>query len=211
MGSADVSVIVPTYNSQKYIERTLRSIIKNKILMPNIEIVVINDGSTDHTGVILDKYKDDLKIINHKKNLGLPSALNTGILNSVGQFIVRVDSDDFVLPEYCHILSTFLRLNNTIDAIKCDYLLIDELQNVIKEINSEKEPIGCGIMFRREHLIEIGLYNPKQYLHEDKELVKRFERSYKIVRIPLALYKYFIHGENITIKAKKGQSIRPKS
>ena len=89
--------------------------------------------------------------------MGLPSALNTGIKQSSGQFIVRLDSDDFILPEYIFILSSFLKRNKKLDAVKCDYFVIDKMENITRYMNSEENPIGCGIMFRREHLIEIGL------------------------------------------------------
>ena len=109
--------------------------------------------------------------------MGLPSALNTGIIKSTGQFIVRLDSDDFVLENYCYLLSCFLKNNNNLDAVRCDYFLVDKLQNIVKRVNSEEIPIGCGIMFRREQLIDIGLYNPQKLLHEDKELQERFLKN----------------------------------
>ena len=96
--------------------------------------------------------------------------------------------------------SSFLKRNKKLDAVKCDYFVIDKMENITRYMNSEENPIGCGIMFRREHLIEIGLYNPEYRLNEDKELIKRFEKNYKIERLPIPLYKYYLHGDNMTIK-----------
>ena len=204
MNNLEVSLLIPVYNCQLYIERAIRSAIQNKYLTPGLEIVVIDDCSNDETPNILKKFKDEIKIFSHPKNLGLPSALNTGIKVSSGQFIVRLDSDDFILPEYVFILSSFLRRNKELDAVKCDYFIVDKMENITKYMNSEKNPIGCGIMFRREHLIDIGLYNPEYRLNEDKELIKRFEKKYKIERLPIPLYKYYLHGDNMTIKNKIG-------
>ena len=202
MNNLEVSLLIPVYNCQLYIERAIRSAIQNKYLTPGLEIVVIDDCSDDETPNILKKFKDEIKIVTHPKNLGLPSALNTGIKQSSGQFIIRLDSDDFILPEYIFILSSFLRRNKKLDAVKCDYYVIDKMENITRYMNSEENPIGCGIMFRREHLIEIGLYNPEYRLNEDKELIKRFEKNYKIERLPIPLYKYYLHGDNMTIKNK---------
>ena len=199
MNNFDVSLLIPVFNCELYIERAIRSALQNKLLSPNLEIVIVNDCSTDQTLSILKKFSRKVKIINHSKNLGLPSALNTGILQSSGQFIVRLDADDFILPEYTFILSSFLRRNKTLDAVKCDYYIIDKMENITTLENSEEKPIGCGIMFRREQLIDIGLYNPSYRLNEDKEIVERFTKKYKITRIPIPLYKYYFHGGNMTM------------
>lgn len=204
MKFSEVSIIIPVYNSELYIERSIRSAIKNRNLIPSLEIVVVNDGSTDLTSEILKKFEenDDIVLIEHKENMGLPSALNTGIVKSTGQFIIRLDSDDFVLENYCYLLSCFLKNNNNLDAVRCDYYLVDKLQNIVKRVNAEDKPIGCGIMFRREQLIDIGLYDPEKLLHEDKELEERFKKKYSISSLPIALYKYFIHGKNMTLLSK---------
>ena len=106
---------------------------ENKTLSNNLEIVVVDDCSTDQTSKILQKFSRKVKIVKHSKNLGLPSALNTGILESSGQFIVRLDADDFILPEYTFMLSTFLKRNKYIDAIKCDYYIVDRLENIVNQ------------------------------------------------------------------------------
>ena len=107
MNNFDISLLIPVFNCEQYVERAIRSALQNKILSQNLEIVVVDDCSTDQTPKILKKFARKVKIINHSKNLGLPSALNTGILESSGQFIVRLDADDFILPEYTFILSSF--------------------------------------------------------------------------------------------------------
>ena len=199
MDNFDISLLIPVFNCELYIERAIRSALQNKILSPNLEIVVIDDCSNDQTPKILQKFEKKIKLVRHKQNLGLPSALNTGILESSGQFIVRLDADDFILPEYTFLLGTFLKRNKHLDAVKCDYYIVDKMENITTLENSEERPIGCGIMFRREQLIDIGLYNPEYRLNEDKELVERFTMKYKITRVPVPLYKYYFHGENMTL------------
>ena len=84
------------------------------------------------------------------------------------------------------------------DAVACDYLLVDDKEEVIERKNCIKDPIGCGIMFKSSHLFEIGLYDEKFLLSEEKELRYRFEKKYKIHRLELPLYRYRRHERNIS-------------
>ena len=136
------------------------------------------------------------------KNFGLPKTLNTGIKKSKGQFIVRVDADDWVHPEYLNTLSLALKLNDHLDAIACDYFIVSENQEKIKLKNCEKDPIGCGIMFKTQQLIKIGVYDEKFLAREEEDLAKRFKEKFKISRLPIPLYQYRLHGKNMT-KNKK--------
>jgi len=93
-----VSVLVPVYNVEEYLERCLDSILVQKFT--NIEIICVNDGSTDNSAKILEKYrkKDSRIIIINKKNGGLPSARNAGLEAAKGEYISFVDSDDYIDP-----------------------------------------------------------------------------------------------------------------
>ena len=97
----------------------------------------------------------------------------------------------------------FISENPDYDAVSCDYLLVDDKEQTIKRVNCLKNPIGCGIMFKTNHLIEIGLYNEQFLLHEEKELRARFEKKYSISRVPLPLYRYRKHSSNMTNDKKK--------
>ncbi len=192
-----ISVIIPVYNSEKYIGRCLRSLFKQNINKKNFEIIVINDFSKDNSIAEIKKYKSsNLKIIHNKKNLGLPASLNVGIKQATGSLIVRVDSDDWVHDEFLNLMSTFLSLNKKIDAVACDYTLTDHKENPIIEKNCMKFPIGCGIMFRIQHLLEMGLYDEKFLYAEEEALRKKFLNAYNITRIPLSLYRYRQHKKN---------------
>lgn len=91
-----VSVIVPVYNVEKYLERCINSIIQQSY--NNLEIILIDDGSTDASGKICDEYKekDDRIIVIHKENGGLSDARNAGIKIFTGEYVTFIDSDDYV-------------------------------------------------------------------------------------------------------------------
>lgn len=199
MSDIKVSVIIPIFNREKYIGRCLRSLISQTFIKSKYEIIVINDGSTDDSQKIIKAFSGDVKIINHDKNKGLPSALNSGIKSANGKYIVRVDSDDYVNADYLKILYMFITHNlNTSHAFACDYFIVDDNENILERKNCIDFPIGCGIIFNIDNLKSIGLYNEKFLIHEEKELMQRFKRKFKIKRIELPLYRYRRHSKNMT-------------
>ena len=198
MSNILVSVIIPVFNRENYINKCIRSILDQSLHRDKYEIIVVDDGSIDGTNQILNKYDDRINIIRNNKNYGLPYSLNIGIKKSKGRFVIRLDSDDYVNREYLNILSLHLLLNDEIDAVSCDYIVVDEKDKIIRYDKFSKNPIGCCLMFRMEHLIKIGLYNEEYLINEDKELFKRFTRKFNIYNCPLPLYRYLMHSNNLT-------------
>jgi glycosyltransferase involved in cell wall biosynthesis len=192
-----VSVIIPVFNQEKYIGRCLRSILSQSFEESFYEVIVIDDGSSDYSIKILEAFSDKIKIIKHKKNLGLPSALNSGIKNARGKYIVRLDSDDYVNFDYLNILYLFIEYNN-FDAVGCDYYLVNDNEEILEKRNCLEYPIGCGIIFRVDQLIDIGMYDKNFLINEEVELRKRFEKKYSVERVPLPLYRYRQHLSNMT-------------
>jgi len=200
-----ISVIVPVFEGERFIGRCLRSLLHQTLNRDKYQIIVIDDGSSDRTSYALELFKEDIKIIKNKKNLGLPKSLNIGIASPAARnsnFIVRVDSDDYVNTHFLEVLSEYLIQNEEagdyVDAAACDYLLIDDQEKTFLRKNCLIDPIGCGIMFRTHHYKEIGLYDENFLRNEDKELRVRFEKKFKIHRIKMPLYRYRKHRHNIT-------------
>ena len=202
-----VSVLVPVHNQEKYIGRCLRSLLAQNYPRDAFEIIVIDDGSHDRTPYALELFRDDIRLIRNKANVGLPVSLNRGIHASNAPYVVRVDSDDYVNAHFLELLQMFLELNHYMDAVACDYLLVEDrlvdgCERVIARKNCLDNPIACGIMFRTEQLIDVGLYDESFLLHEERDLRFRFLKKYKIHRIELPLYRYRRHGDNITKDAE---------
>jgi len=200
----NVSLIIPFYNDFRTVDiiisKALNFLKKNA---NKFEIIVINDGSKDDTKKILTPFLGDIIYLENKKNKGLPFSLNTGIKKAKGRFIVRVDSDDWVHAEYINILFHHLSLNNNLDAVSCDYILVNNFQEQIKHVSWKKEPIGCGIMFRIENLIKIGLYDERFLSKEDEDLLIRFQKKFKVTNLEIPLYKYRQHNNNMTKNKKR--------
>ena len=205
-----ISVIMAVHDEERFIGRAIRSVLNQSIPRHQYEVIVVNDASTDRTPFALELFSDALRIINNETQLGLPGSLNRGIRAALGKFIVRVDGDDYVSSGYLDLLRMFLEYNNYMDAVACDYLLMDDEENAIMRMNCMEEPIGCGIMFRAAHLVDIGLYDEGFLLHEDQDLRLRFLKKYTIHRLELPLYRYRRHENNMTNHHSASDQFREK-
>jgi glycosyltransferase involved in cell wall biosynthesis len=203
--SPDISVIVCTYNHGKWIERCLRSLYHQEyVKQEEYEIILINDKSVDFTQKVLKNLKrDNLRIFSNKKNLGLSNSINKAIKLSLGRYVVRVDSDDYVARNFLYLTKLFLNLNREFQAVAVDYYKVDDNEIFISKNNCMKEQIACGVMFRKECLFDIGLYNPNFKMREGHELRKRFEKKHLIGHLNFPLYKYRFHKNNRTKNLKK--------
>ena len=193
-----ISVIITAHNEERFIGRCLRSIINQTLRTLDYEVIVVNDASTDKTGYALELFGNSVTVINNETNLGLPASINRGVKFASGHYIVRLDADDYVNVNYLKFLSFFLDSNEEYDAVACDYILVDDSEKVLERCDASQKPIGCGIMFKREHLLDLGLYDESFWVHEDKDLRLRFEKVYKVGHLNLPLYRYRKHAKNMT-------------
>ena len=193
-----ISVIIPVFNQERFIGRCIRSILDQSLPLSEYEIIVIDDCSQDDTLKIISKYIDSINLIKQKVNKGLPTALNSGIKAANGRFIIRLDSDDYVHFEYLNILSLYLKMNSEVDAVSCDYFEVNNKEEILNRYSQDLNPLGCAVMFRIEHLIDIGLYKESQLWNEEKELLNRFLEKYSITHLNLPLYRYRKHDGNMT-------------
>ena len=99
-----VSVIIPIYNVSQYLEKCISSVIRQTY--DRLQIILVNDGSTDHSGLICDRYKKMDKRIHviHKQNEGLVQARKTGLALAEGEYICYVDGDDWIEPDMIECL-----------------------------------------------------------------------------------------------------------
>ena len=193
-----VSIIVTCYNRQQFIGRAVRSALTQSFPATDYEVVVVDDGSTDSSRKIIEDFGDKIVPVFHDQNLGLPAARNTGIRRALGQYVVHLDSDDYIHDELIHIEAMHLGMNPEWGAVECDYYEVDDRERHLRRGDALSAPIACGIMFRKDRLIEIGLYDEDMLLCEDEELRQRFESKYTIGHVSLPLYRYTRHQHNMT-------------
>lgn len=130
-----ISIIIPVYNVEKYLDRCIKSVINQTY--KNLEIILIDDGSSDKSGDICDKYsKIDSRIISiHQENMGLSGARNTGLDVATGAFVGFVDSDDWIAPNMYELLINTAEQYNT-DIVSSKYVLVTNENEYINNKNS---------------------------------------------------------------------------
>jgi glycosyltransferase involved in cell wall biosynthesis len=197
-----VSILMPVYNAEKYIEIALNSIINQSL--KNIEIIAINDASTDGSLDILKKYNDKrLIILENNNNLGVVETLNRGMAIAKGKYLARMDADDI---SNSHRLEKQLNyLESTNAAIcGCNYEVIDINNATIKVLQMpiEKDEItvclantvpfaGGSVMMRSDFLKEFKLkYGPGKFAEDYDLWIKIYEAGGIFININEVLYKY---------------------
>lgn len=217
-GNELVSVIVPVFNTEKYLRECLDSL-KNQSYS-NLEVIMVNDGSTDHSPEICKEYcrADKRFILIEQDNSGLGMARNSGLARATGQYVCFVDSDDFVHEKYVEILYENL-LNYHVDISMCGYLKFQEGESVagnIVNICHKKSklqllydvtttgPDNCSekVVISWNKLIPMKIMKQLRFLnklHEDEFMIN--ELLLKIsdaVCTNAALYFYRQHSNSIT-------------
>lgn len=215
-----ISVIVPIYNVEDYLIRCVESIIHQTY--NNLEIILIDDGSTDCCGKICDDYKEKdnrIKVI-HKSNGGLSEARNVGLDNMTGTYVTCIDSDDFVSPFYISNLYTALCENHSDMASSwfVEYYDGDVIPNAQQLVGNQQEVLVREGYFKRllyQDGVEISawgklyrsdFFNDVRYpvgkLYEDVPTTYLLvDKAEKIAVIPNVDYYYF-QRENSIAQAK---------
>lgn len=218
-----VSVIIPAYNHELYIEEALQSVVNQTY--SNIELIVINDGSKDRTAEIIEKFIQSNKNANiqfiNKQNEGVCKTLNKGLEIATGEYIALLASDDVWLTDRVTIQlefmennknvgmvfsdAWFLRFNNKTDIKWSDYKpgINRYFKNGIQNTDMYRllltQPVipALTVMLRKHVLNEIGFFD-ENLVYEDDDMWLRIAQQYPIgyVNIPLALYR--LHSSNIS-------------
>ena len=211
-----ISVIVPVYNVQAYLDRCMNSLVGQTYR--NLEIILVDDGSTDDSGIMCDRWagKDDRIRVIHRKNNGLSQARNTGLDAARGEFITFVDSDDIVSPHLCQVLYDSIRECAEIAICDAEHIFPDKpfefsvsreqqiltAEMAICQMWYQKGflPSAWGKLYRRE------LFEGKRFtvdrLFEDIDIMHEvFHGADIIVYNRSRLYGYVHRAGSITTKA----------
>lgn len=197
MNSVLVSVVVLARNEQVHLERCLRSL-QSQTTDFSFEIVIVDDASSDETPSIIRRfsnYETGVQVVTNSTQLGIGESANRGLVVSRGRYVVRVDGDDFVSRHFIDFLCV-TAMGNEVSAVRSDYQLVNENGSLLQRVDASKFPIACGILYEKDVLIDVGLYDKTLKIGEDIELENRFSQRHRIFHLPVALYRYRQHGEN---------------
>jgi glycosyltransferase involved in cell wall biosynthesis len=164
------------------------------------EIIVVDDCSSDDSREILEIFRPRIRDLLLDRNLGLAGASNAGMKQAQGRYVVRVDSDDYVHPDFLKIiLLGFDFFGKDCEAIAVDYLSVSPEGETIGYGSSAIAPIACGIGFKLDAIEQIGYYNPSLRLNEEVDLRQRFlDEGFVFKHINLPLYRYVRHESSLT-------------
>ena len=214
-----VSIIVPIYNSEQYLEKCLDSLIKQTL--GEIEIILVDDASTDKSNQIIkvyqEKYPNMIRALYQTENAGQGVARNIGLDAAIGDYIMFVDSDDYVEHTICEKLY-LIALKHQSDIVCCEYYETDCLRireispyssQVMGDLNEEKRSLlisvhavgPCAKLVRRQLLIENKLYFPEGMKYEDLATIPLWwVYAQRIDEVKEPLYHYIRHEASTTIK-----------
>lgn len=203
-----ISIIVPVYNMEKYLKKCLNSLVKQTY--KNIEIICVNDGSTDNSSKILENYQNKypklIKVIN-KKNGGLSDARNAGIKKAKGDYIGFVDSDDWVELDMFEKMYSYAK-EKKLDVVVCDTIMEFKENNYVLKSNlgySTEDirnyilsyPMACTRLIKKE-LFTKDYHFTKGILYEDLCLTPTFVvQTNNIGFLEEPLYHYFQRDNSI--------------
>ena len=211
-----VSVIIPTYNREKYVKKCLDSIINQTL--QEIEIIVVDDGSTDNTKKVIDTYKDKRVKYIKKENTGIGDTRNRGIKEAKGEYISFVDIDDYIdktMLEKCYNKAK----HDDLDIVICDYVEVNENTNKKRYFNllrfditslkdcpkiiTETNLGPCNKIIKRDLLKNISF--PTDIKYEDMCLVLRvLKKAKKIGKVNEYLSYFTKHlSSETTIRDEK--------
>lgn len=203
-----ISILMPVYNCALYLAEAIESILNQTFT--DFELIVLDDGSTDDSAEIAKSFTDS-RIVYHcnEKNIGLANNLNVGLRMARGRYIARMDGDDISLPERLQTQYDFLESHRDIDLCSCGLQMFGT-ENTVWVRESNPEAVKITMMFyspvlhassvwRREAFEKHNLYyDQNAFPAEDYDLWARAIFHCRLANIPQVLYKYRIHGIQVT-------------
>ncbi len=215
-----VSVVMAVHNGQEYLREAVESVLLQTYT--DLELIIVNDASTDKTGEILERIADErVTVIHLAENRGAAAALNLGIEQAKGDWIAIHDADDISYPNRIErqmrylqdrpgtvAVGSFIECISGRDHIPPRYLY--GLEQIINRVQSSEEiseelyqtcHLTHGTMlFSKKTFMELGQYDPNLKISYDYDLWTRLVTAGRIEKIPEKLYKYRLHGGSLTKK-----------
>lgn len=203
-----VSVIIPNYNYASYIGEAIDSVLAQDY--PNLEVIVVDDGSSDDSRVVIESYGDKVRAI-FQQNQGVCATRNHGVTASSGEFVAFLDADDAWMPsKLSRQMERFA--NPDVGLVHVGVSHVDAAGNAIREDLAGKEgrvasellllkPVilggGSGVVIRRRIFDDVGGFDTRLSTSADWELYYRIATRCEVAFVPEALVRYRVHGSNM--------------
>lgn len=203
-----ITVYITNYNYGRFIKTAVESVLNQTF--QDFEIIIIDDGSTDNSKEIIERYRSSERIrIIYQQNLGLNKTNNVAVREAKGNYIMRLDADDFLNPAALGIMSSMLEAEPVLGLVYPDYFYADEnghiigeeyRQNVQREVTLFDLPAhGACTMIRLAFLKKLGGYYELFTCQDGYDLWIKFVTHHKIANINKPLFYYRKHSSNLTL------------
>ncbi len=208
MSGPKVSIVLPTYNGAKYLRKSIESCLNQTYR--NIELIIVNDCSTDDTSTIISSYQDDRIIgICHPHNKGLSNSLNTGFASAGGELLTWTSDDNYYDTRAIETMVRFLSAHPSVDFVYSSYYIIDENGAVVS--CSKARPVthlfkyncvGSCFLYRKKVYEAVGGYDQSYNLIEDYAYWFAVRARFAMRHITVPLYYYRVHSHSLSAQKK---------
>jgi CMP-N-acetylneuraminic acid synthetase len=212
MSAPRVTVYITNYNYGRYLRQSIDSVLSQTL--QDFELLIIDDGSTDDSRQIMENYADHPKVeLIYQKNRGLNVTNNIALRLARGQYIVRLDADDYFEPDALEAMAQLLDADPEVGLVFPDYFMVDRHGSAMeavcrldfdREVALLDQPAhGACTMIRREFLVALGGYDESYSCQDGYELWIKFTAKHKVRNINRPLFHYRQHGENLTSNERR--------
>ena len=204
-----ISIVLPTYNGAAFLSASIKSCLKQT--HRNLELIIVDDGSTDRTAEIVRFFQDErIKYVHQSPNQGHIKALNKGFSLATGDFLTWTSDDNYYSVKALETMLNVLQDHKTVDFVYANYCVVDE-RDVYKRMGRVEPPkgldfdnyVGGCFLYRRNVYETIGNFNEEAFLAEDYEYWLRVREKFVMKNIPEVLYYYRAHEKSLTGQHKE--------
>jgi glycosyltransferase involved in cell wall biosynthesis len=204
-----VSILIANYNNSELVDRAIRSAENQLFINHKIEIIVVDDASSDSPELWLKKHdKSEItKVIYLEENQGVAAASNIGFSHCTGDCIMRLDADDYINQFYCEVACDLLE-NNDFDYVYSDLMRVnkygDKLDIIRRDLKENLLEYGAGVVLKRSVIEEFGFFDPKLRNCEDRDLFLKLDNAgVKGFHIGVPYYRYYSTPGSLTKKSNR--------
>jgi glycosyltransferase involved in cell wall biosynthesis len=212
MTPALVSVVIPSYNYARFVTEAVGSALAQSY--PHVEIIVVDDGSTDNTREVLEPFRDRIRYL-AQTNQGLSAARNTGIRAAQGEFIALLDADDVWHPRKLEVQLSYLQEHPEIGLLATELFTeqleewpVIDVRGIVPRLFTLDDVVGRGhfapssAVIRKNCLEAVGLFDPTLRAVEDRDMWIRLASQCGLAKLPLLLLWYRLHPQSLSSKAQ---------
>lgn len=204
-----ISILITNFNKSQVVDRAIRSAENQIFLNHKLEIILVDDASRDSPNLWLKKYdgSEITKVIYLEENQGVAVASNIAFKESSGDYIMRLDADDYINQFYCEVACELL-VHNKVDYVYSDILQVnmygDKLGTIRRDIKENLLEYGAGLVLRRSVIDELGYFDASLRNCEDRDFILKLDKAgVKGFHLGVPYYRYYSTPDSLTKKSDR--------